>query len=430
MESFSVIVGGFTARRLSDEAVATRALAGDTGAFGELYRRFRRPISSLCVSRLGDVERAEDATQETFVRVLRAAPQVVENAQAWLFTIAGNVCKDMLRRASNAEIPSDPAEPGADIPTPDSASELMRRETARLVFLALRRLPTRSRTALVLREFHGMSSAEIAESMGISKSAVDPLVSRARDAFGAAYAEVGAFPDRCRTNVERIYRDLGTGLEQAERAELDAHLATCPRCRAEHRRANSPRFQHSLLPFIVPGVAKLGVFGRALQTAASSPGVLRGLPIGGVVTAIALGGVLLAPSALDYQVAHKIDRAVGTLAPLPAAGARAFAPATRVPSAGAPGAASDAVRGGRSHDSRMTDHGSVLCTTTYRARAERHSVGHDSTADSGGHHAAATSTAAHDAGGTTPGTHDAGTPSGASGEPMHHSASSTTPTHK
>ena len=399
MESLSLIAGGLAARRLSDEAVATRAVAGDRAAFGELYRRYRKRIASFCASRLGDPQRAEDAAQETFVRVLRAAPQPIRNAQGWLFTIAGNVCKDVQRGASNAEMPVEDTGLGADLPTPDSATELMRRETARIVFLALRRLPTRSRTALMLREFHGMSTAEIAESMGISKSAVDPLVSRSRDAFGVAYAEVGHFPSRCRENVERIYRDLGTGLEPGDRAELRAHLEACPRCKAEHNRAHSPRYQHALLPFLVPGVAKLGILGRAMQVAANSPGVLHGVPLGGIATATVLGVALMAPVATDYQISHRVARAVRSTSSLQSVSAGGLDMQRRT--AGLGSAADVAAAVGRhdrsvgSHDAEELHHAAQrVCDTG--ATSQHHAVTHaEASHDTAGHLSAAHSGPQH-----------------------------------
>jgi RNA polymerase sigma-70 factor (ECF subfamily) len=406
MESLSLTLAGLPLRRATDEVVATRATEGDPAAFGELYRRYRPRVVALCVSRLGDSHGAEDAAQEAFSRVLRAAPQAIENAQAWLFTIAGNVCRDTQRKASNGELPSDAPDLGADLPTPDSATEVMRRETARVVFLALRRLPARSRTALMLREFHGMSSAEIAESMGISKGAVDPLVSRARDAFGTAYAEVGHFPARCRENVERIYRELGTGLESAEASELRAHIETCARCRAEHQRAHSPRYQRALIPFLVPGVAKLGILGRALHTAASSPGVMRGVPLAPVATAAVLGVALIAPLAVNQGLTHRVDVPAPSLRRLEAVAPRAFAPAARTAALGSAASASrrgDAAAEGSRHHAASSD----LCQPDYRAHATDHAGAQHAGSHDAGTHDATTGDAP--AAGTAPETHTGGT---------------------
>ncbi len=300
MEQLALTARALRLRRTSDEAILTRTLDGDPAAFVELHRRFRPRVESVCASKTDDTVSAEDAVQETFLRVLRAAPRTVENAEAWLMTVARNVCIDLSRRASRVETPADAesVEFAAGLPAADSATELMRRENARQVFLALRRLPTRYRTAITLREFHGMSSAEIAESMGTTVSAVDPLVSRARDAFGAAYAEVSGFPDACRGYVERIYRATGTGITAAEQAELDLHVKTCARCRAELARTSNPRYAKALMPLIAVNMPSVTLFADALNRASFAPGVMQSFPVVTVATTVAAVGTALALSPL------------------------------------------------------------------------------------------------------------------------------------
>jgi RNA polymerase sigma factor (sigma-70 family) len=72
------------------EAVVRRARAGDRDALGELYDRFRDRVARFATGRLGDPEKAEDVTSETFEAVLRglAAYRPGTDFEAWLFTIA------------------------------------------------------------------------------------------------------------------------------------------------------------------------------------------------------------------------------------------------------------------------------------------------------------------------------------------------------
>ncbi|MHB1340360.1 MAG: RNA polymerase sigma factor [Coriobacteriia bacterium] len=252
-------------RRVSDEACLASSLAGDPIAFSEFYRRYHTRIRGYLLARLMDSHAAEDATQEVFLRVLKTAESDVRDARAWLFTVASNVAADGARRRSAR--PTEVAfstESPADIPTGrDSASEILDRETARSVFTALRRLAPRQRTALILRELHGQSSADIAESLGTSTGNADVLVSRARDAFGVAYAEVSDLPNACREAVGAIYREMGTGISDTEATSLGVHTDACPRCAAEYQRAHSKRYLPALLPFLVPGAAGNDLLARA-----------------------------------------------------------------------------------------------------------------------------------------------------------------------
>ncbi|MCE5203079.1 MAG: RNA polymerase sigma factor [Actinomycetia bacterium] len=252
-------------RRASDEAVLARTLQGDPVAFGEFYRRYYTAIRGYLLARLMDPHAAEDAAQEVFLRVLRAGDTAVHDPRAWLYTLAAHVATDTARRKAARPSESELTdEAPAHLPAiRDSASEILDRETAKSVFTALRRVPPRQRTALVMREVHGLSSADIAEALETTPANSDVLVSRARDAFGRAYAEVCDLPHACRTAVETIYRDLGTGITEPERAALHSHLHDCPRCASEYRRAHSKRYLPSLLPFLVPASTQSGLLARA-----------------------------------------------------------------------------------------------------------------------------------------------------------------------
>ncbi len=283
-------------RRLSDEAVLERAFIGQDAAFAELYRRFHGLVYGFCLARLLDVQAAEDATQEVFLRVLRVQGQQVDSARAWLFTVSRNVCVDQLRAKGRRK----ETEPAAELESiaskqADTAEELFKREGARNVFLALRKLRPRYRSALILREMHGLSSVEIGETMGISPGAVDTLVSRARDAFGVAYSQLGEMPVDCRRAVEDIYRSLGSGVSRSEQVWLEAHLRSCSSCAAEMRHAKGPQHLKVFLPFLVAEGSAMGIFVRAMEAARVSPGVLEGAGRG---AAVAAGTVLVLALAL------------------------------------------------------------------------------------------------------------------------------------
>src|SRR5215213_9323835 len=104
----------------TDGELITRAAAGDGGAFEVLYRRYSRPVFGLALRRLGDRGRAEDAVQETFVSIWRAArtyrPERGPGAP-WLYAVARNAIVDRSRARSETplDVPDEPShEAGPD----------------------------------------------------------------------------------------------------------------------------------------------------------------------------------------------------------------------------------------------------------------------------------------------------------------------------
>ena len=277
MAAHTLTLSALNARRLPDDNVFDRTLRGDPVAFSEVYRRYQKRIYGFCLARSLDPEAASDATQEVFMKLLRAQPGSIENPRAWLFAVARNVVIDVVRKRSRT-----PEDAGIEedslawdsLRAVDTADEVLSRSDARNVFLALRTLRPRYRTALIMREVHGQSAKDMAEALETSPGAVDTLVSRARDAFGVAYAAVGDLPSVCRANVELIYRRTGTGITESEQDSLDAHLAECDHCRAESKRSDNPRHLAGLLPFLLPANTWAhGLLHRAAMTARTFPDV-------------------------------------------------------------------------------------------------------------------------------------------------------------
>jgi RNA polymerase sigma-70 factor (ECF subfamily) len=154
------------ANDLSDGELISRTADGDRGAFDVLYRRYSRPVFGLALRRLGDRGRAEDAVQETFASIWRAArsyrPERGPGAP-WLYAVARNAITDRGRARSEppAEVP--------DSPSPD-AGPAERAEsgwTAWRVHRALEELNTNERSVIELAYWSGLSQSEVAESLGI-----------------------------------------------------------------------------------------------------------------------------------------------------------------------------------------------------------------------------------------------------------------------
>jgi len=154
----------------------------------DLYQQYRDRISRYILRLVDDPELAEDLTQDTFVRVLKALPAMPEDLKfsAWLYRIATNIAYDALRR--RRLVAWQPLEEEADLmgsshddpqATYNGPSELIR--------LALCRMSPAYRLALLLSIESGYSYAQIAQTLGIAPSGVKMYLSRARQQLKQHY---------------------------------------------------------------------------------------------------------------------------------------------------------------------------------------------------------------------------------------------------
>lgn len=151
-----------------DLRLAAGCAAGDGKVFEEIYRRFGERMKSVAWGHLGNVSDAEDAVQETFLKIHRAAKTFTAEASfsTWAYRILVNTCYDVLRRRKRRieETNLDDAFESSERTAP-SVDDHKR--------IALRRmldeLPEQRRAVFTLFEIDGMSHAEIAEILGISE---------------------------------------------------------------------------------------------------------------------------------------------------------------------------------------------------------------------------------------------------------------------
>jgi len=155
-----------SANDCTDGELITRAADGDRGAFEVLYRRYSRPVFGLALRRLGDRGRAEDAVQETFASIWRAArsyrPERGPGAP-WLYAVARNAITDRGRARTEPPI-YVPEEQSPDAGPPERAESAW---TAWRVHRALEELSTNERTVIELAYWSGLSQSEVAEYLGI-----------------------------------------------------------------------------------------------------------------------------------------------------------------------------------------------------------------------------------------------------------------------
>ena len=164
----------------TDEELVTRARGGDLDSFNQLILRWERPIYALAYRVIGREEDARDVCQETFLRAFRALPGFKGHAKfsSWVYRIALNLCRDWIRRQRRAPVlqmpeDTDPLELAAATGPSEAIEDLVaRRELSAVVEAAMALLPDEQRTAIILKEYHGMTFQEIADLQGCPLSTV------------------------------------------------------------------------------------------------------------------------------------------------------------------------------------------------------------------------------------------------------------------
>jgi RNA polymerase sigma-70 factor (ECF subfamily) len=165
----------------TDEDLVTRATAGDVDSFNQLVTRWERPVYALAYRTLGREEDARDVVQEAFLRAFRGLKGFKGQAKfsSWLYRITLNLCRDWIRRERRApivQVPegTDPVDLADERMAPtESVEELVaRREMSSAVSKAMAELPEEQRTAIMLKEYHGLTFQEIAEMLDCPLSTV------------------------------------------------------------------------------------------------------------------------------------------------------------------------------------------------------------------------------------------------------------------
>lgn len=171
--------------------LVSRARAGDAHAFESLMIETEQRVVAVAWRLLGNREDARDAAQETYLRVYKylARFREGEDFQAWLYRITVNVCRDIARkrRATGGEQLDEAATEteGAAFENlrrgdADAESVTLRTQQLALVRRALATLPAKERAALVLRDLEGLSTEEVALTLGSRPVTVRSQVSSAR----------------------------------------------------------------------------------------------------------------------------------------------------------------------------------------------------------------------------------------------------------
>jgi RNA polymerase sigma factor (sigma-70 family) len=187
------------------------------------FQGHRPRLRAVAYRLLGSLSEADDAVQETWLRLDRADTRDVTNLGGWLTTVVGRICLDMLRaRTARREVPLDARLPDPIVRSAESGDPeneaLLADSVALALLVVLETLQPAERIAFVLHDSFGVPFDEIAGIVGRSPAATRQLASRARRRVRQAAVDADANPGTQRQVVEAF-------LSAARRGDLEALVA-------------------------------------------------------------------------------------------------------------------------------------------------------------------------------------------------------------
>jgi RNA polymerase sigma factor (sigma-70 family) len=256
---------------LSDERLVLRATKGDERAFAAIFGRYHQRLYRFSLAIVGNAEDAQDALQNTMVKVIGALPGERRRIELkpWLYRIAHNESIELLRRRRATE-ELDP-EATVPVPAPGPAETAEQRTRLRRLVADIRELPDRQRGALVMRELAGLGFEQIGAALETSPAVARQTVYEAR--LGLRQMEQGREMS-CEMVTRALSDDDGRVIR---RRDLRAHLRACPGCR---------EFRNELR------ARRADLAGLAPLPAAAAAGILQGLLGGGGPGGGGLAGAL------------------------------------------------------------------------------------------------------------------------------------------
>ncbi len=172
-----------------------QAQHGDDDAFTHLVETYQKPVYNLCYRMLGELEAAEDAAQETFLKAYQNLTRYDRERSfaTWLLSIAAHHCIDRLRRRRFSSVSIDEDEEGqTDIPdrsAPDPEMETMKSQQRERLQECLQSLDPTDRAAVVMRYWQDSSEVEIAQALKLTVPAVKSRLHRARRVLADLWEE-------------------------------------------------------------------------------------------------------------------------------------------------------------------------------------------------------------------------------------------------
>ncbi len=229
---------------IADEDLVERLRRGEDAAFVEAYSTYANLLYRTALRVLRDADEAADVVQETFVTLAQRVQTFEGRSRlsTWLYRVAYRHAlqrlrsPDRRRRPARSEGVLAAAERTPDM-SPGPAQRLEQKLLHDGIDEALALLPESLRAAFVLRDIEGMSTAEAADALHVSESALKVRLHRARlrlrerlsDELLPPETEAAGLP--CATVIEQLSGYLDGDIDQALRARIEAHVAECSHCR-------------------------------------------------------------------------------------------------------------------------------------------------------------------------------------------------------
>ena len=346
--------GAVRGAAVDDADLAARVRTGDDQAFGQLYDRYAPRLYDFAIRLLRDPGAAEDLVQSTFVRAYehRGALRDTGKVKSWLFTIAYNLAMNQIE----GRRPTEPVEDRWDLAAPGRGpeSEAEAQEARELVWAAAAGLEPRQYAVLDMSVRQELTTAEIADVLGLPKDHAAVLVNRAREALGNAvrFLMVARRRDHCERLAALVPAGL-RALSPEQRSTVDYHMRHCEHCQITARQLTSPaELFGGLAPVPAPGdlaqrqsqewQARPGKRDRALRLQPPRPRAWLLHPVAGVpaVAVIAVGviaigstGALALMRALGPHSSVAAPAAAGSRSPSTTVGSSATPPLSPNPSA-------------------------------------------------------------------------------------------------
>lgn len=187
----------------SDEALMTRFQSGDRGAFTLLVRRHQTPLYNFALRHLRSPGAAEEVVQDAFMRVVQSASDFRQTSRftAWVYTIARNLCIDVLRKRTQRQHRSLDESAGPEDGHGSSLGERTADRTANVersalsleirtrLLSAIDELPDDQREVFLLREISNLPFKEIAEVVGAPENTVKSRMRYALERLQAILSE-------------------------------------------------------------------------------------------------------------------------------------------------------------------------------------------------------------------------------------------------
>ncbi len=166
-----------------------QAKSGNSSSFEKIVLRYQKPLYNFFWRALGNMEKAEDATQTLFLQIYAALPryQPTASLKTYFYRSAKNLAINLSRREALLNFFSleDPDQPIVirDTPKKEPLNVLESTEERKRVQKALQELPSRQRIAIIHQYFEDCSVSEIADRMELSIPAVEALLFRGRQSL-------------------------------------------------------------------------------------------------------------------------------------------------------------------------------------------------------------------------------------------------------